>query len=515
MKTVLILTTLFICLGAQADTKTYPLDFNFKPEKGFFNHALKDLWKDIPSSTIIDETDIDDEGDLTAKLQTGSVNLGPPGKRLFSFTPLGNNQVQLDWDLNQLQAYARIRADWFTEILGVTIRKHEIFHVHANSIRNARSIFELKFIDGEFKFKLVSNSGFKFDHIKVESDDDDLISWFLEKFNDNIKKVLNKEISDYLAGPKVTEMIMEKIGDNLRNLENIDLKLSEFATNINVWFTRFDFEKERIAISLQSRFNEADTPVHVCAQEMMKAIQNKNLEEEDAKENMNPGSVATSHKFIERIIQNMATYEIDENNDGHPDEPLFCFGYKDPEHSGELEEFSFSILGKERKIKLKFWAEPVGKPSYKYEILKVTEGNGVDKKDHLITMKMSAKVRIENIGGYPMIIFKNNKLDTSFTVKFKLDTVEGKGLMIIPQSLSLDEFKGKLYYKASRFIPKIRVPFFSIRKKLEAELFAEVQDSLSKEILVDEILPALDMKVKVRSYEMLPESHLLKFNITY
>ncbi|TNF24581.1 MAG: hypothetical protein EP319_18020 [Deltaproteobacteria bacterium] len=515
MKTTLILMMLALSFKIHAGTKTYPLDFNFKPEPGFFDHALKGIWKDIPSTSSIDEISLDDEGDLQAKIQTGSVILGPQGKKLFSFSPLGNNRVQLDWDLKELATYVRIRADWKVEILGARISKHEIFHVHAKNIRKARSIFELKFIDGEFKFKLISNTGFKFEEIKVESDDDDLVSWFLDKFKDDVQKFLNKEISDYLSGPKVTDKIMTKVAENLRQLENIDLQLSDYATDINLWFTRFDFEKERIAISVQSRFNETDTPVHVCAQEMIKEINNKNLEDEDPANNMNPGSVQASHKFIERIIQNMASLEIDENNDGHPDEPLFCFGYKDPDHSGELEEFDFRILGKDRKIKLKFWAEPVGKPFYKYEILKVTDENGKDKKDHLITMKMSAKVRIENVGGYPMIILKNNRLNTSFTVTFKLAMVEGKGLQIVPQSLSLDEFQGKIYYKASRFIPKVRVPFFSIRKKLETELFAEVQDSMRKEILIDEVLPALDMKVKVKNYELLPETHSLKFNVTY
>ena len=468
MKTTLALMMLILSMNLHAGTLTYPLDFNFKPEPGFFDHALKGIWKDIPQTSPIEEISLDDEGDLQARIQTGSVTLGPQGKKLFSISPLGNNQVQVDWDLNQLHAYIRVRADWQIEILGVRISKHEIFHVNANNIRNARSIFELNFTDGEFKFKLISNTGFRFENIKVTSDDDDLVSWFLEKFKDDVQKLLNKEISDYLNGPKVTDKIMSAVGENLRKIENIDLQLSEYATNINVWFTKFEFEKERISISLQSRFNETDTPIHVCAQQMMDEINNKNLEEEKSSENMNPGSVQASHKFIEKIIQNMASLEIDENNDGHPDEPLFCFGYKDPNHSGELEEFDFSILGQDLKIKLKFWAEPVGKPDYKYEILKVTDENGKDKKEHLITMKMSAKVRIENVGGYPMIILKNNRLNTSFTVTFKLAMVEGKGLQIIPQSMSLDEFKGKIYYKASRFIPKIPVPFFSIRKKLEA-----------------------------------------------
>jgi len=515
MKIAQLLMMLIMSCNLYAGSEIHPLEFNFKPETGFFDHALKGIWKEVPSTSAIDEIPLDDEGDLQAKIQTGTIDLGPAGKKLFNFTPLGNNQVQLDWDLNQLKTYVRIRADWVTEILGVRIRKHEIFHVNASSIRKARSIFELKFVDGEFKFKLIKNSGFHFDHIKVESDDDDLVSWFLEKFQEEIRGFLNKEISDYISGPKVSSKILNLVSEDLRKLETLNLQVSEFATNLNVWFTKFELEKNRVAISLQSRFNDTDAPVHVCAKEMMEEIRNKNLEEDQTLKNMNPGSVQVSHKFIEHIIQNMASLEIDENNDGHPDEPLFCFGYKDPEHSGELEEFSFRILGKDRNLKLKFWAIPVGEPEYKYEITKVTDTDGNEKADHLITLKMSARVKIENLPGYPRIIFKKNKLSTSFTVKFKLDIVEGKGLQIIPQSLSLDEFKGKIYYKHGRFIPKIRVPYFSIRKKLEAELFEEVKESMNEEILIDETLPALEMEVKLRKYELRQDSHLLKFNVNY
>ncbi|MCO4794988.1 MAG: hypothetical protein KC493_14830 [Bacteriovoracaceae bacterium] len=515
---IILFATLLSCLtsmNAYSSSETWPVNFNIRPEAQLYDHLMKGLWKDVPAKSILPEIPIDDEGDLTAKIQGGHIQLGNQGDKYFSIRPLGDNKVELSWNLEKVQTLISVRADWVVEILGVRIRKHEVFNVDASGIRNAKSIFAINFENGEFSFTPISNTGFKFNRIKITSEDDDLVTWFLSNFNSQIKGILNREVSNFVNSDKFINTLKVKANENLQKLENINLKLSEFAADMNIWFTQFDLDKDRVAVSVDSRFNSTDSNVHICASEMKAAMDQKNLIEINNKDNNNPGSILVPHRFIEKIIENLATLEIDENEDGHPDEPLFCFGYKDPEHSGELEEFSFKILGKERNLKLKFWAIPVGKPLYKYERLKTLNSEGKEVSDHLITLKMSAQVKIENLPGYPRVVIKKNQIDTSFTARLKLAITPGKGLQLIPQSISLDKFKGKLYYKIKKYIPKIRVPFFSVRKKLEKALLEEMKVSLSEEILIDEVLPALEMKVKLKGYELLKESHKMNFSIGF
>ncbi len=518
-KIVKLITILFLLSLSIAAYEVDGVDFNFKPEAQFFDQLTVDLRDEMPDHIPFSNIQIDDEGDLHLKLLDGHINLAAIKPNLFSVEPLPKNQVRIRWNFKAVTGQFNVRADWKVDIFGVIIRKHEVFHISARDIPQGESVFQVQFEDGKFKLKLVENRGFAFNHISVQSADDDIVTWILERIDSRVRDVLNEEIQDYFAGPKFSAKFQEMVEEDLASLEKLKIHVSDYATKLQARFNHFALDDKGVEFKLDTQFLEPQSKVHVCARELARSMgiagNQKSLNKENQSillENRNPGTVKVSYSFVESIVDNMAIYETDEDNDGYPDEPLFCFGYDDPDHSGKIEEVEFDILGKTKKLNVKFWAYPLERPTYNYKIEKEgAEGEA----HHKIIATMRAKVKFGNTYGYPKVLFKNDTISAKATIEFQLAVVPGKGLQAIPLSFALNDIDGKVYYKAKKFIPKIRVPFKFIKKKIEEELLVELRDSLAEKIIIDEVIPALSFSIKIKDYQLRTDGHEMDFNVLY
>lgn len=517
----LILTLALLLQGANAFEEG-AVDFKFKPEARFFDQITRDLREDMPDEISFSDIQLDDEGKLHMKLVSGSIDLRSIGKKMFNLTPLPNNRIKVKWNFNALDGQFKVRADWKANVLGVIIRKHEIFDIFAHQINNAESIFQIIFEEGAFKLKLLKNTGFTFNHIEVRSTDDDVLTWILEKIDKTVRQYLNAEIEDYFSGPKFSQKFQEMVEEDLSGLESIKVHVSDYATKLKARFNHFLLDDKGLEFKLDTKFLDPDANVHACARELVRNSHHngnqksllslsKDSHGKDL-QNSNPGTLKASYSFVESIVENLSIYEADEDNDGIPDEPLFCFGFKDADHSGKVEEVSFKILGREKKINLKFWAYPISKPTYKYQMLKEgAEGSP----QHLVTATMKAKVKFGDVPGYPKLKFKNNTIIAKATMSFRLKVIPGKGLHIVPVDFRLDDFDGKVYYKSKKWLPKIPLPFFALKNKIEKELLTEITSSLNEKTIIDEIIPAMSLKIKIKSYRLESDAHQMDFNVLY
>lgn len=517
MKKIILITILFL-QGANAFEQS-AVDFKFKPEVRFFDQLTKDLREDMPDHITSSDIQLDDEGSLHIKLLNGSIDLTSIGQKMFTLTPLSENRIKVDWNFKALRGQFKVRADWTANVLGVTIRKHEIFDIFSRQVNNAESVFQIVFEEGKFKLNLLKNTGFAFNHIEVRSTDDDILTWILEKIDVTVREHLNAEIEDYFSGPKFSQKFQDMIEEDLNNLESIKIHVSDYATKLKARFNHFALDDKGLEFKLDTKFLEPTSNIHACAKELIRNTQRKGNQKSLSKEvvnndlqNTNPGTLKVSYSFVESIVENLTIYEADENNDGIPDEPLFCFGYKDADHSGKLEEVAFKILGKEKKIKLKFWAFPISKPKYQYQMLKEgAEGSP----QHLVTATMKAKVKFGDSPGYPKLKFKHNTIVAKATMSFRLKVIPGKGLHMVPVDFKLDDFDGKVYYKSKKWLPKVPLPFFALKNKIEKELLAEIKSSLNEKTIVDEIIPAMSLKVKIKNYRLESDAHQMDFNVLY
>lgn len=514
----LILISIFLLQGVNAFEES-AVDFNFRPEARFFDQLTKDLREDMPDEITSSDVQLDDEGNLHIKLVNGYIDLKSIREKMFTLTPLSENRLKVNWNFKALRGQFKVRADWTVDVLGVTIRKHEVFDIFASQINTAESIFQIIFEEGTFKLKLLKNSGFTFNNIEVRSTDDDVLTWILEKIDETVRDYLNEEIRDYFSGPKFSQKFQEMIEDDLNELENIRIHVSDYATKLQARFNHFRIDDKGIEFKLDTQFLGPTAKVHACARELMNSIEDRGNKKSLLKEgqgedisNINPGTLKVSYSFVESIVENLSIYEADEDNDGIPDEPLFCFGYKDADHSGKVEEVAVKILGKEKKINLKFWAYPISKPKYQYQMLKEgAEGSP----QHLVTATMKAKVKFGDVKGYPKLIFKDDVIVAKVTMDFRLKVIPGKGLHMVPIDFKLDDFDGKVYYKSKKWLPKIPLPFFALKNKIESELLSEIQSSLSEKTIIDEVIPAMSLKVKLRNYRLESDAHQMDFNVLY
>ncbi len=494
----LVIILLLICQNSWA-SEEHSIRLNLTPENVVYDKLLDDLWRHIPSRVNLGVIPLDQEGKLNTQISHGNIEFGNLGKALFKVEVLEKNQVRIHWNLANIRAYLYVRADFYVEVLGVRIRKHEDFHINASRVVGASSVFELEFNNGKFKLEPIGNNGIAFQHIDVRSTDDDFTSWVLKRMRGKVSEALNYKVAEYLNGPEAVGKIKKAANEQLSAFESLDLDFGSYATNLGLRFNQFDFEKKRVAVGMGLTFDRSGYELHPCARGMegeLEGIKSFDPEIKVNKENLNNGTVLVPHDFINQVLYNLGLLKFDLDENGVTDEPIFCTGFEDEEGSGDLEEFEVGS----RKLQIRIWSRPLNIPKIRY-----FEENQVE-------LKMKTVFRIVPEGGYPKMSLKKDEMEANVTARLEVGIVPGKGLMLKVKDVKMKLLSGKFYYKHGKLIPKIKISFKRVKEKFENAIFEKLEKAVSDKVLLDEVLGE-NIKLKLESYKALEDDHEIRFNL--
>jgi len=506
----------------ELNQKEYDINLSVKPRPTFYNSILNNFWSEIPNIITLRPEVLDDDAsdDLTSKLEHGTISLGAPGKKLFTVTPIGENKIRIDWDLNDLKVNMRIRVDWDAPIINST---HFIFKVDASQIKSASTTLQVNYdeVSGKFQLGSFTNSSFSFQNFHVESDST-VLNWIMDSVDGLIHFFVNREVRQFIN----SEDTFNKLQGFLRKeIKDLDLKMSDFPAKAKIKFSKFGIQEKSLNVSVKGILDNSKSEVHPCATGLIE--DQRFLEDrKDDSENFltSENSLVFSHSLIERVVLNLATYKIKKKSTGKIKQPIFCIGYKEMDEDGnglgDQSEFDFEVplalrailFRKHANIKFNLWAKPLSKPTFNYELIENVNEEGEVLRDHRIKASIKALVTIKNTGGKKDVKFKDTKIKTTIEGVFRLKMVKGEGIKLEVISFKLPKLKGVLKVNINRLV-KVPVPFSLFKGVLEDLLYDEVKEDLDEDILLDEIIPFLNMKLKLNEYDMIKDHHRIKFHI--
>lgn len=480
----------------------YAEDFslNINHSQKFYKNLAKPIWKDIKrkydlkSSSFIEKSS-KKKSQMSGKISSAKIDLGPKNYPLIkSVTPLDNNKFSFKWDFNKLTSKIDFYIKFEFNMYGYDITHEENFVVDARKISNASTLLQLNYTAESLKLKLKKNESFKFKNITIQPKNgigtvlrfifDNV--WSKEEVDEYITEKINKRLRIWANNKKLLKDLQSNLNDELVNLETKLFPVPQIASNLNVDIKNIQSNTESINLLTDINFDQSNLSVHPCANNLV----NKNYSKND---------LNISHTFLETIINNLATYEV--INQNSIQEPIFCFGHKrydingNPE--GSLSQFKF--FG--RNIKSRYSIKPISLPTFNY-----------DESDQSISMINEFEVKLVS-NSYPKIYSKSESVMIKTHANFKVEFLKEKGITLGLNNFKIQKIVGKIYLKWGKYFPKIKVSKKWAKKRLSKLIKNEIETKLHQYILIDENTDIGTLRLKIKDYTLHNDFHSLSFQL--
>lgn len=487
------LSIIFLLMTTSVYAK-HNFNIELTPKDDVFDKMLTSLWSEIPYNYELSEkTYFPIKGNsVTVQLNKTKINLGPKGMPLFNMRIKSENNFDLNWDLSQLTTQISAKLRFKFKKYGISVTHDEYFKVSTRGIKTSKTNLNLLFENKKFNFSLIKNSGFKFQNVDVKPQNGigQVLRYIFEnvfskdQVNQYITEAANKELKKWINDNKLISEVQMSLNTALNKAQNTDIEISEIANYLRANFREFYFSPSVIKIGMSPTFNYENLKVHSCAEGMIKS-DNKDI-------------LVTSHSLIETMINNYATYELWEDN--KLIEPIFCFGFKDYDQSGNpIGEIAESkLLGK--TVRFNYWVTPSTKPLYEY----IPEESLVK-----ITMNMQIKILSSK---YPILKANNDLVTSKLVGHFKVEFDEVSGLNLVFEKFELPTITGRVKVKWNRFTPFVRVPLNTIRASIEKYINIAAIDQLESLVIVEPEFTFMNgLVLAIKGYNMTSTSHTISF----
>lgn len=483
---ILFILVLFI---SHAQASDFQIKLDSKGEA--LNKVLSSVWKSIPYEYEWNKKVLARFNDgITTHLVSGKINLGLPGTPLARAMVKQENTINLNWNLTSLTSDLLIKVRFKFRQLGVEVTHDEYFEIKAKNIKKAQSDISFEFNE-IFQINSVEHKEFAFDWIEVKPRDgigsvlrfifDNV--WSKEEVDRFLKNEINKELQSWINKNDLIENIQAALNSQLQQREENPIRLSEIASDIYPTLTQFKVDQSNLSLAVDFNIDTSDYKVHECAQELI---------------TKNDASIESG--IVEKLLSNMATFEVEEDN--IIKEPLFCFGYKDYDENGNPlgEKAKVSALG--RDIRFHYWVTPIRTPQYSYDF----ENNEV-------SIDLEIRIRLQS-KGFPRIKVVNNFLTARVIGTFKLNLNEGEGLQLVFKNFLIPQLNGKIKVRWFRLMPYIGISTNRVRGELEKSINQLTNNNNSIVHLIDENLTINEnIDVKIKDFNLNNQGYQFQFEL--
>jgi hypothetical protein len=486
--------SLILIVTALVTLNTFASDLEVKLKNQKLNLLLSTLWNEIPyeynfPSYIHNSTD---EEVISYKIRKGHVKLGSPGSPLFELNFSESDLIDIDWNLDNLEAYLELKIRFKYRSLGVQVTHDEVFIINANHIKNATSRASLKYNSETRKLDTQFQDFENFDISSILIEPKDGIGSVLRYIFDNIfsrrevdrfiTKSINKEINKWLKEDHLQNSIQVAVNNLLEQSQEAIIDLPDLASSFSIQLDELDISGTNSSLGTTFIFRN-NYPRHFCAEEV---DSNKNTDI----------SIGASHRLIETLINNIGTnLRI---KDQRALEPLFCFGYKSYDEEGNAlgNKLVTRFLG--RKINLNYWVRPLTLPKYNYNA-----------EEQVITIDLSVDVKIKTVG-YPRIMTRKNP-SLELRIAFKVEQNK-EGLRLVYSDFLAKSIKGNVKIKWGRLAPTINLSLKTLRLALNGAIKKELKKQTIL-IMPNRIEVNDTFNLELMDYELFKKGHKVEFAV--
>ncbi len=469
------------------------LTINLNHNQKVINQLLIPVWNsidydyDLKKSSKNEFTNLSEaKGNLIQfKLLSSKIKLGAPRTPLLRLNLKKDNQAQINWKLNGLDAVVKAKIRFKYKKFGISLTHDEYFDIHARSLNNATSNIKINKNNDLLNFELLSNSNFSLKHVSVKPKNgigealrfifDNIFSeGKVDKF---ITKEVNKQIKKLINDSNLIGQVETSLNDELTRAQKTNIKIQALATSLKLAVKDFNFDQENLLLSTDALFTDYYKP-HPCANEMISSKSDTQI----------------SFKLVENIINNVIV------NDNKVRPPLLCVGYQRAEN-GKFEGGTLRAKYMAKRFQFQYWIKPVAAVQYTY-----------DQTEQIVSIATTLKAILKT-KGYPKIYAYKDRVLTTVLAKFKIRHTQN-GLVLEPIKLKLASIKGNVKIRFARFLPKIPLPLNFIRKILEKEINKMIKKDYAQVIIVPDHLELMDgLTLDLEDYSMESNNHKIKFNV--